>query len=192
MENLIFSSKETLDEFIQNNDDYLKEILELTDHNTSKETIIYALLQKLSSTLQDTEKLVKELQAPIIPSIVPDTILVPITGRLTEERLETIRTKILNNLDKVDTVIIDFTGIYKDDLTDIGIHTLPSHISQLNSSLHLMGVETLYVGFSPDVIKGIVNSGVEVNHLNCHLSFRTALQYLMDKKSIMFAPNSNN
>ena len=187
LDNFIFNKNEPLEEFIKNNRHEIEELLQTKDAGASYEDVAYKLIKRLNESLNYSENLIMELQAPIIPSIVPNTILVPITGQLTEERFDSIRTKILNNLHNVDTAIIDFTAIYKDNVNDIGVEAMSLQISQLNASLHLMGVEALYVGFSPEVIKSIVYGGVKVDHLNCHLTFRTALQSLMEKKEMTFS-----
>lgn len=187
MDNFMFNNNETLHEFIENNSVQIQDFLGKDDLDQSQDKTAYELIIKLRDALNSSEDLVMELQAPLIPSIVPNTILVPITGRLTEDRFDAIRAKILNNLNDINFAIIDFTAIHKENIDEIGIESMSLQISQLNSSLHLMGVEAIYVGFSPDVIKGIVYAGVDVNHLNCQLSFKTALQYLMKKKEMSFA-----
>ncbi|WP_256204443.1 hypothetical protein [Planococcus faecalis] len=53
------------------------------------------------------------MSAPIIPSVVPKTILVPIAGFIFSERFDLIRTTVLTYAEKhrdTERVIFDFTG----------------------------------------------------------------------------------
>jgi rsbT co-antagonist protein RsbR len=66
-------------------------------------------LQELELKIQEYETIISEMSAPIIPSIVPETILVPITGLIRAERFEKIREKLLHFLHnkEIETAIID-------------------------------------------------------------------------------------
>lgn len=49
----------------------------------------------LEKRVEEYEAAIADMTAPIIPSIIPQTILVPITGLLMAERFEKITAKIL-------------------------------------------------------------------------------------------------
>ncbi|HEY9578179.1 MAG TPA: hypothetical protein VIR64_10945, partial [Pseudobacillus sp.] len=112
-------------------------------------------VKDLKQQLKEYEELINEISVPIIPSIIPETILVPVTGKLSPERLELIFTKInemayrLSYTEGLNTVIIDFTAISKKELGEID--TLGMYIENFQKALNLMGVETLFVGFTPSV-----------------------------------------
>lgn len=142
----------------------------------------------LKEKIKDYEKLIDELSAPIIPSIIPNTILVPLMGKLTTQRFNSIQNIILFNIQdqNAETVLIDFTGISVDEVDTIGISELSNGLFQIKTSLELMGVETIFVGFSPQFSQGLVQAGVDAKKLNTHATFRTGLRYLMNKKGLEF------
>ena len=151
-------------------------------------------VKDLKQQLKEYEELINEISVPIIPSIIPETILVPVTGKLSPERLELIFTKInemayrLSYTEGLNTVIIDFTAISKKELGEID--TLGMYIENFQKALNLMGVETLFVGFTPSVTQDLIQSGLSiVNDLNTFLSFRTALSYLMKKRGFALQKN---
>jgi len=144
--------------------------------------------ETLRAKLKEYELLIEELSAPIIPSVIPDTILVPLMGTLTEQRFQLIQTKILESVsvDHSDTILIDFTGISIKDVSQMGLVGLSNQVTQLKKALDIMGVETIFSGFSPEFVRAIVGAGVDVDNLKVHASFRTALQHVMKEKRLDF------
>lgn len=158
----------------------------------SKEKEEIAILQEENRLLKEElavyKQMVQDISAPIIPSIIPETILVPITGKLSHDRFEAIISSLLNACygNEVQTVIIDFTAISKKEIGETAV--LGQSIDHLVNSLNLMGAETFLVGFTPDFTQELMRSGMRIrSDLNTFLTFRSALQYLMKKKGITFA-----
>ncbi|PGT90426.1 MULTISPECIES: STAS domain-containing protein [Bacillaceae] len=143
-------------------------------------------VEKLETKIKEYEEVILEMSAPIIPSIVPDTILVPITGILLEERFEKIRIKILSYIQThdIETAIIDMTDITLDKIEQIGMRELGNEIHQLTDAIFLMGVEPYYVGLSPQLIKEIVSTGVQIK-AESFSTFQSALKHLMKKKGFV-------
>lgn len=144
-------------------------------------------IRELKKTVLEYESLIKDISAPIIPSIVPETILIPITGRLYSERFEMIIAKILDASyqEGVNNVIIDFTAISKKEIGDIEV--FGKYIRNLTSALDMMGVQTLYAGFTPAVTQVLVQSGINIiQELQTFSTFRAALQYLLKEKGLEF------
>lgn len=143
-------------------------------------------LEKLEKQINEYEEVILDMSAPIIPSIIPDTILVPITGILLTERFEKIRIKILSYIQThdIETAIIDFTDITLDKVEQIGMQQLGSEIHQLTEAVFLMGVEPYYVGLSPQLIKEIVTTGVQIK-AESFSTFQSALKHLMKKKNLV-------
>ncbi|WEG16724.1 STAS domain-containing protein [Alkalihalophilus pseudofirmus] len=150
------------------------------------ETYMNKEVEEFKSMLIEKEELIKDLSAPIIPSIIPKTILVPLTGALTYERFATIQEIILTRIphEKADSVIIDFTAISYREVGDLGMEQLGERITQLRNSMRLMGVETIFTGFSSAFVQEIIRSGIDTSQLVVHSTFRTGLQYLMKKKGL--------
>ncbi|WP_201716748.1 STAS domain-containing protein [Rossellomorea arthrocnemi] len=144
-------------------------------------------VKELKEQLAQSEQLIMEISAPIIPSIVPETILVPITGRLSPERFEKIITKILDVSygEDINTIIVDFSAISEKEIGEIDI--FGTYIQNMAKAIGLMGIETVFVGFTPSLTQIMIHSGVrELQGIKSFLTFRTALQYLMREKDIEF------
>jgi rsbT co-antagonist protein RsbR len=141
---------------------------------------------QLKNKLKEYETLIDELSTPIIPSIIPNTILVPLIGALSVRRFRNIQTKILSSIQplEADAVLIDFTGITLKEIGELGSQEVVFQITQLRDSLDLMGVETIFIGFSPQFAQAIIQANVDTKNLNVHATFRTGLQYIMSKKEI--------
>lgn len=136
---------------------------------------------KLREELEYYKGIVYSMSSPIIPSIVPKTILVPVAGYIYRERFNNIETSTLHYISEhreVENVIFDYTGVSTDDLSSMDYNELAMAISSLNSSIKLMGIRPIYVGFSPRLIQEIVRAGVHVE-IETFQSFRTALQGLL-------------
>ncbi|MCR8849499.1 STAS domain-containing protein [Rossellomorea sp. SC111] len=144
-------------------------------------------VNELKEQLVQSEQLIMEISAPIIPSIIPETILIPITGRLSSERFERIITKILDVSygEDINTIIVDFSAISEKEIGEIDI--FGAYIDNMAKAIGLMGIETLFVGFTPSLTQIMINSGVrELQGIKTFLTFRTALQYLMREKDMEF------
>ncbi|MEI2663734.1 STAS domain-containing protein [Rossellomorea sp. LJF3] len=144
-------------------------------------------IKELKEQLVQSEQLIMEISAPIIPSIIPETILIPITGRLSPERFEKIITKILDVSygEDINTIIVDFSAISEKEIGEIDI--FGTYIDNMGKAIGLMGIETLFVGFTPSLTQIMINSGVrELQGIKTFLTFRTALQYLMREKDLEF------
>ena len=140
-------------------------------------------IQELKNTVKYYEKLVKNLAAPIIPSIVPKTILIPITGFIFHDRFESIRANVLKYSEEnreTESVIFDFTGVQQEDIETFNYNELASELFQLNSALKMMGLRSIYVGFNPRFVREIVHAGIQVE-LETYNTFRAALAELLDE-----------
>ncbi|BCB02811.1 STAS domain-containing protein [Bacillus sp. KH172YL63] len=144
-------------------------------------------VQDLKDQLAQAEQLIMDISAPIIPSIVPETILIPITGKLSPERFERIISKILDVSygEEIHTIIVDFSAISEKEIGETDI--FGTYIDNMAKAIGLMGIETLFVGFTPALTQVMINSGVsELQGIKTFLTFRTALQYLMREKDLEF------
>lgn len=144
--------------------------------------------QKEISELKDLvkyyEKIIKNMSAPIIPSIVSKTILMPIAGLISAERFELIRSKALLHAGEhreTECVVFDFTGVQSEDVQAFDYNELASELTALNNSLKLMGLRPIYVGFNPRFVREIVHAGIHVD-LEVYQTFRAALKELLNEK----------
>lgn len=145
-------------------------------------------IARLKEKVKEYERLIDELSTPIIPSVIPGTILMPLTGALNETRLDDIKTRVLFSIQKqkADTVLIDFTGISHLEVETVGLPYLIHQIGEIQAGLKLMGVETIFVGFSPKFAHDIITSGVDTSRFITHATFRDGLRFLMKKKGLEF------
>lgn len=145
-------------------------------------------ITELKEQIITYEKLVEDLSAPIIPSIVPETILVPLTGALSVGRFIHIQNKIVERISStsVNTAVIDFTDVSTLAVEEnMGYELLSEKINELISVLKLMGTETIFVGFSPDFAQNLILSNVaEFAQIKAFTNFREGLRYLLDQKGM--------
>lgn len=126
---------------------------------------------------EKTKALINELSTPILKTIADHTLLVPLIGELTIERMETLTSKLLDEClsSQADYVIIDFSGVTHLQDTEAG-----HEIQKLTDSIQLMGAEVLYCGFPKEMVKNMVSLGVETNQLS-FVSFRNAIRYVVSR-----------
>ena len=145
-------------------------------------------IKELKEQIIAYEKIIEDLSAPIIPSIVPETILVPLTGVLSVGRFMHIQNKIVQRISAniVHTAVIDFTDISTLAIEEnMGYELLSEKINELVSVLQLMGTETVFVGFSPVFAQNLILSNVsDFNRIRAFTNFREGLRYLLDKKGM--------
>ena len=142
-------------------------------------------IEALRERLNEYEQIIIDISAPIIPSIVPETILVPVTGILLPERFERIISKLLNYCSgkEITTVVLDFSAISQKEIGDLDI--FGHYINNLTASLNLVGVEVMYVGFSPSITQNLIISGLSTDaEIKTFMSFKKALQFLMKQKGL--------
>ncbi|RSD25521.1 STAS domain-containing protein [Mesobacillus subterraneus] len=144
-------------------------------------------LRELEEKIQEYESIISEMSAPIIPSIVPETILVPITGLIRAERFDKIREKLLGYIKNkdIENAVIDLTDITGDRVEDICLEEIGHELHQMASSMSLMGVRTLYVGLNPELVKRMVLGGIRLE-AQAFSTFQSALKYLMKEKGLEF------
>ncbi len=126
---------------------------------------------------EKTKELINELATPILQTIADHTLLVPLIGELTLERLETLTTKLLKEClnNGADYVILDFSGV-----TTITDPELGHEIQKLTDAIKLMGADVLYCGFPKEMVKNMVSLGVHTNQRS-FVSFRNAIRYVVSE-----------
>jgi len=154
----------------------------------NKETSSTQQIDELKEKIVAYEKIIEDLSAPIIPSIVPETILVPLTGALSVGRFIHIQDKVVQRIssNNIQTVVFDFTDIGSFSVEEnMGYELLSEKINELVSVLQLMGTETVFVGFSPEFAQNLILSNVSnFNRIRAFTNFRESLQYLLEIKGL--------
>lgn len=140
-------------------------------------------IQQLKDKIAYYEQIIQTMSTPIIPSIVPKTIMIPIVGYMFPERFVNIESQTLMYIGEnrdIENVVFDFTGVRLEDVESFDYNDLAVSISRLNSSLRLMGVRAIYVGFNPRFIREIVHASIHVE-IETYKSFRAALNRLLSE-----------
>ena len=140
-------------------------------------------IQQLKDKIAYYEQIIQTMSTPIIASIVPKTIMIPIVGYMFPERFVNIETQTLMYIGEnrdIENVVFDFTGVRLEDVESFDYNDLAVSISRLNSSLRLMGVRAIYVGFNPRFIREIVHASIQVE-IETYKSFRAALNRLLSE-----------
>lgn len=131
------------------------------------------------SELKENKKFMEEMYTPIIGTSIPEILLVPLAGSLSEERLENVQEKILNEISRVDAeyILFDFTGILN--------QTIEMNISykfkQLMETVKLVGAEPIVVGLNAQIVKNAVLSGVRFD-FKTFRSFKEGIEFLWKLK----------
>ncbi|RHW41662.1 STAS domain-containing protein [Neobacillus notoginsengisoli] len=141
--------------------------------------------RELMERVNELESLVRTVSVPIIPSILPGVILVPLAGEISPQRFDLIIPKILSHAGSkdVDSVILDFSAISMEEIGDLNI--LGHYLINLTSSLRLVGVQAIVVGIHPQFAQELVMSQVSfIKELKTFSTFKAALQSLMKDKGL--------
>lgn len=134
----------------------------LTDKESQKSGYILTWkdVTKFEETLEENRKQLQILDMPVIPLSVDTAVLVPVMGKLTDDRLVLLGEKTLSHSAQQgnEYVIFDFTGV--SDEIDASI---AFHLQQVINALKLMGVQSIFVGIRPEMAKSIVLNGLRVD-----------------------------
>ena len=155
----------------------------MNDQLTREE--MHQSIVQLKKRVGELESLISQIMVPIIPSIMPDTILVPFAGELTPEFSQDVVSKVLNHVATTGTqiAILDFTALSIEKPESLSV--FGRAIEELSASLSLMGIEVITVGFTPHLAREVTLSGLPfVNKLKSFTTFRSALQHLMKERGM--------
>ena len=129
---------------------------------------------KYEEEINKGQSLMEEMYAPIIRTILPDVLLLPITGSLSEERLYKIKEKALHesSAKQASFMVIDFTGMtsLRDDYIVIELETI-------SQALALLGTEVIYTGLSTTIVRQLVHQGTIITN-KTFATFNQAIHYI--------------
>lgn len=139
------------------------------------------------------KSIIKEMSVPLIESSLNNTLLMPLSGHLFQERITQIEAKLFNYLQEhrhVKTVIMDFTGISHKNTIMMSTDELSDALRNLHTTLTVVGIRVVYTGFQPEVIFNFVKSGFN-EQLETYPTYRLALEHLY-KELHFFTENLKN
>lgn len=134
----------------------------------------------LQYELAHYKSIVKEMSVPLIESSLKNTLLMPLSGHLFQERITQIEDKLFNYLQEhrhIKTIIIDFTGISYKNTTLLTNDVLTDALRNLQTTLTVVGIRVVYTGFQPEVIFHFVKSGFH-EQLETYPTYRLAVEHL--------------
>lgn len=140
-------------------------------------------IETLKEKIAFYERVLYETSTPIIPSIIADTILIPITGYMDQKRFDSIRSRVLKYVGEhreMNCAVFDLTGVETKDVAELDFHDLTTEINLLNTSLKLMGIRPIFVGFNTRLIREIVNAGIHVD-IETYVNFKTAMTSVLNE-----------
>ncbi|SFD79952.1 Anti-anti-sigma regulatory factor (antagonist of anti-sigma factor) [Lentibacillus persicus] len=107
--------------------------------------------------LEEQQKLVENLSVPIIPISTTISIL-PLIGSMDEYRFVVIEEKVLAEIAerRIQTLIMDLSGIADMETEAVKL------FKKLLDGISMMGCEAVITGLRPDIIKKMIELGVEL------------------------------
>ncbi|MCA9725959.1 MAG: hypothetical protein KC452_11720, partial [Kurthia sp.] len=93
------------------------------------------------------KSIIKEMSVPLIESSLNNTLLMPLSGHLFQERITQIEAKLFNYLQEhrhVKTVIMDFTGISHKNTIMMSTDELSDALRNLHTTLTVVGIRVVY------------------------------------------------
>ncbi len=128
--------------------------------------------------LNKGQSMMEEMYAPIIKTILDDVLLMPITGSISEDRLQKIKEKALEeSSDKqASFMVIDFTG-----MTSLDEGYIVMELEIISQSLVLLGTEVIYTGLSTTLVRQIVSQGTQIKN-ETFATFNQAMHYICKLK----------
>lgn len=122
---------------------------------------------------QAVVKEINELSATIVP-ILEDTAVLPLTGKIDQEKAGQILAVIPEKVQKqqLNHLIIDFSGIYMFD------HVVIDSLFKINGVLSLLGVKTILAGLRPEMAMEVARMQMDLSEIPAVADVKEALSYL--------------
>jgi rsbT co-antagonist protein RsbR len=113
--------------------------------------------QQIQSNLRST---ILQLAAPIVP-VLPDVVVVPLVGIFDQARLRELQSTVATTLQqsRAKVAVLDLTGMQHIDTL------FASALFNLEQSLALLGVRTIFVGINPEAAQTMVSLGIDTSEL---------------------------
>ncbi|UCZ52034.1 PAS domain-containing protein [Bacillus shivajii] len=168
-------------------DGYVGDILVNEARNYQGEKVGYLLfwrdVTKENEKREKDRQLIEEISTPVLPTILENTLLVPLIGTYDVRRIEMLKEKVLWEAADNDTdhLIFDMTS-----LTAIDDYTIIDQFYNINETVAVTGVETYFVGFSSELVKKFIQHGIKMTNKSFP-KYNQALIHIMDKEGLEIA-----
>ena len=132
---------------------------------------IYAYTAFRDTSMEERQKKINELGAPIVP-ILHGVAVLPLVGAIDYSRVQHLLNYVLPTIPdlQINHLIIDFSGILTID------EEIAQHIFSIHNVLELLGIHVLLTGIRPNLSIVIVKAGIDFTSFNTFGSVKQALE----------------
>ncbi|MED1469853.1 hypothetical protein [Bacillus salipaludis] len=141
--------------------------------------------EQLKNLLKEYKKIVEDTSVSILLSIIPETALVSMTRKLEIKELEIIISRMLDSFNNQNIIplIFDFTCITKESDQELSLDLLESYMRKLTNALLILGIQMIFIGFTPTLMNKMVHSEVtSFKKYQFFNDFYHALENLINQK----------
>ncbi|MFL5804924.1 MAG: STAS domain-containing protein [Roseiflexaceae bacterium] len=131
-------------------------------------------LKQTLIALQDSQTVIRELSAPVIP-VLPGVLVVPVIGELDNNRITILRENVLRTIEqhRARVVIFDITGV---PFVDTQVAQMLLHTA---AAVQLLGAQLVLVGIRPEVAQTIVALNIDLTSLTIYSLLQEAVKTLL-------------
>jgi rsbT co-antagonist protein RsbR len=137
-----------------------------------------ASLARALADLGDSQAVIRELSAPVIP-VLPGVLVAPLIGALDSSRAAVLTEQVLGAIEHEHArfVIFDITGV---PLVDTQVAQV---LLQTTMAVRLLGAQPLLVGMRPEVAQTLVGLGVDLAMIQTLPNLQEAVAALLPKRT---------
>ncbi|TMW72440.1 STAS domain-containing protein [Alteribacter natronophilus] len=156
----------------------IQNIHDLSRQQEQKE--IAELEKKVIKRTEELSKTIKDISSPIIP-VLDQVVVVPLLGRYDEFRSKELVEKTTQNISgyRARYLLLDLTGL-SEEISEYGI----SMIRQLISVTHLLGMETVLVGISPELSMKMTKLSHVFADTKCFSTLQHGITYALKQEGL--------
>jgi rsbT co-antagonist protein RsbR len=132
---------------------------------------IFAFERRNDKILQDTQREMEKLSAPIVP-IRDGIAILPLIGKIDFYRAEYLSQNVVPKIAEldIDYLIVDFSGILDIDLE------IAQYLYNIESVLRLIGIQTIVTGLRPSLAQTVVRGGIDMSNIKTFAHLKQALE----------------
>jgi rsbT co-antagonist protein RsbR len=147
----------------------IKQINSMLDMSINE--TVFAFERLSDKILNDTQREMAELSAPVVP-LQEGVAVLPLIGNIDAYRANYILEKAVPKIAELDIkyLIVDFSGILNIDLE------IAQYLYNIESVLRLIGVQTVVTGLRPKLAQTIVQGGIDMSSLKTFAQVKQALE----------------
>ncbi|QKS71805.1 STAS domain-containing protein [Paenalkalicoccus suaedae] len=165
-------------------EDYVASIMVNKVHNSKDQHIGYILYWQ-DVTFEAREKaqdkqLIEELSTPVLPTVLENTLLIPLSGTFTHSRMSHLTSKVLNEITRKDAdhCIFDLSS-----LTLVEVEDFANNLIKLVDTVHVIGANAFIVGIKNEHASYFASVAKQIRSIT-FLNFREAMHHLFELEEL--------